>query len=249
MTDILNYGGGRQTVALCLLIARGIWLPPDRIVIADTGREKRSTWDYLEAYTRPLLKPLGLEIEIAPRTLATVDLYSHNGTLLMPVFTATGKLSAYCSSEWKREVVARHLRASGVSSGVNWIGFAADESKRIKSQSRGKWSIRFPLIELMLTKENCQRIILDHGWPLPPPSSCWMCPNMGNAEWREIRDNRPDEFVAACVLDEELRTEDIERGGSGVYLHASRVPLRLADLDASDRRDPSRQCGLGTCFV
>jgi hypothetical protein len=32
---VLNYGGGRQTVAICILIARGILPKPDRIVIAE----------------------------------------------------------------------------------------------------------------------------------------------------------------------------------------------------------------------
>ena len=48
------------------------------------------------------------------------------------------------------------------------------------------------------------------------------------------------------ALDEELRDAD-ERGG--VYLHAQRVPLADADLDVEDRNAPTRQCGLGMCFV
>lgn len=38
--EILNYGGGRQTVAMCILIKRGVLPRPDHIIIADTGREK-----------------------------------------------------------------------------------------------------------------------------------------------------------------------------------------------------------------
>lgn len=33
-----------------------------------------------------------MKVEIAPHTLATVDLYAGNGDLLLPVYTATGKL-------------------------------------------------------------------------------------------------------------------------------------------------------------
>jgi hypothetical protein len=35
----------------------------------------------------------------------------------------------------------------------------------------------------------------------------------------------------------------------GVYLHSQRVPLEQADLDTDDRKEPSRQCELGLCFV
>jgi hypothetical protein len=250
--QILSYGGGRQTVALCLLIHRGLLPQPDRIVIADTGREKRSTWDWMRDYTLPLLREIGLTIEVAPRELATVDLYARNGDLLLPVFTATGKLPGYCSNEWKARVVNRHLRATGVTTGVLWIGFTLDESERIKKSARGEpgaWPKRYPLTELMLTKANCVRVIEDFGWPVPPTSACWMCPNMANEEWIEIRTNRPDEFAQACALDEEIRAEDLARGGSGVFLHHSRVPLAQADLDVPDRMGPSRQCGLGTCFI
>jgi 3'-phosphoadenosine 5'-phosphosulfate sulfotransferase (PAPS reductase)/FAD synthetase len=102
---VLNYGGGRQTVAICLLIAKGILPKPDRIVMADTGRENPTTFEYLDKYVQPLLREHGMQVEIAPRSLAKVDLHSHKGDLLIPAFTKTGKLSAFCSGEWKRDVV------------------------------------------------------------------------------------------------------------------------------------------------
>lgn len=247
--DVLSYGGGRQTIALCVLVARGILPRPDRAVIADTAREARSTWDYLDAYTRPLLATVGLDVEIAPHGLATVDLYSHQGTLLLPVWTATGKFSAFCSSEWKRDVIRRHLRAAGIgpeTTVTNWIGFAFDERRRIKGEDSHLWQRRYPLVELGLTKADCQVIIADEGLPLPPSSSCWMCPHRSNAEWRHVRDNLPEQWQEAIALDEAIR-EDDER--HAVYLHQSRVPLWRADLDAADRKEPNRQCSLGLCMV
>lgn len=267
--EILNYGGGRQTVAECVLVKRRILPKPDRIIIADTGREKSSTWDYLTEVTQPLLASIGLSAEIAPRALAYVDIYGLNGDLLLPVFTPTGKLSAFCSDEWKGQVVKRylHLLSLGYTPTeiatlsesrvreemkrrieerfTNWIGFAWDERKRIK----GTEGRKFPLCDLMLTKADCIKIIQDEGLPLPPPSSCWMCPNMPNEEWRYIRDNYPGDFEQACQIDDEVRTEDLERGNGGVWLHESRVPLRQANLDVDDRKGPARQCGLGLCMI
>lgn len=244
--QVLNYGGGRQTAAMCVLIAQGKIPRPDRIVIADTGREKTSTWEYLEEIVRPLLAPLGLEVEIAPRALAYVDLYGHNGGLLLPAYTRTGKLSAYCSTEWKARVVRRYLTGGGATGEiVNWIGFAWDERGRVK----GETGRAFPLIDRMLTKADCLQILTDAGLPLPPPSSCYMCPNMRDSEWRYVRDHYPADFELACQLDEEIRAEDLDRGGSGVWLHYSRVPLRDADLEAQDDSRHARQCGLGLCFI
>lgn len=253
MTDsmtYLSYGGGRQTVALCVLIARGVLPRPDQIIAADTGREARSTWAYLDDHVRPLLAPLGLAVEIAPHALATVDLHGLNGDLLLPAWTATGKLPTFCSTEWKARVVQRYLRGQGVTAGTtvtSLIGYSHDERHRIRgNHGDGCWRRAFPLVDLGLTKADCQIIIADQGLPLPASSSCWMCPHRSNAQWRHVRDNLPDQWQEAIALDAAIR-EDDERGA--VYLHQSRVPLAEADLDATDRREPMRQCSLGLCMV
>lgn len=265
--NVLSYGGGWQTTGILVLIAQGKLPRPDRIVIADTGRERKTTWRYLESVARPQMQAIGLEIEIAPRNLAYVDIYAHNGDLLLPVYTKTGKLSAFCSNEWKARVVKRylHLTALGCEeiaalsradveramrqsveySATNWIGFTYDERDRIKG-STGRW---FPLVEMMLTKADIKTIIRTAGWPDPTSSACWMCANLDNAEWRNIRKNDPADFEAACQLDEEIREHDLFNGGTGVWLHHSRVPLREADLEVEDRKESGRQCGLGLCFV
>ena len=240
--NILSYGGGRQTAALCELIRQERYPRPDRIVIADTGREKQSTWDYLEEIMQPRMAAIGLPIEIAPRSLAYVDLYAHNGDLLVPVYTKTGKLPAFCSNEWKQRVVQRYIKEPYTA----WIGFAFDERKRVKSETNRT----YPLIDLMLSKADCLQVLEDAGMPVPPPSSCWMCPNMRDAEWLQIQREYPADFQRAIDLDVELRTEDIDRGGSGVWLHHSRQPLGDVIFDvADDSRHAARQCALGMCFV
>jgi len=243
----LSYGGGRATVAMCILVADGILPKPDNITIADTGREARSTFDYLDEFVRPMLSPLGLSVDIAPHSLATVDLYSHKGTLLVPAFTKTGKLDTYCSSEWKAMVIQRHLRSKGYEAANIWIGYTVDEAaSRISPDKTKCWTKVYPLVERMLTREDCETIIKRRGWPLPPRSSCFMCPHRSNEEWRLIRDKYPDQWAEACRIDNEIREED-EMGG--VWLHASRVPLSEADIERNDRREPLRQCGLGGCFT
>lgn len=246
---VLNYGGGRQTVAICLLIAKGVIPKPDRIVMADTSREKPTTFDYLEAYTRPLMREHGVEIEIASREHATVDLYSHKGTLLIPAYHPTGKFSAYCSGEWKRDVVERYLRQQGVTGGTTLLGFSYDEKKRWSRSidtERHNHRVACPLVDLMITTQACLAIIENHGWPAPHVSSCWMCPNQKNEEWAWTKEHRPDLFAEACRIDQEVRENDDE---GGVWLHHSKVPLAEADLTIVEKPGVVRQCSLGTCFV
>ena len=252
-TEILSYGGGTQTVAMCVLIALGKLPKPDYVIAADTGREMPSTWEYADTYMRPLLASVGLDLHLAPHTLATVDLYAHNGDLLLPVHTNTGKLPTYCSGEWKREVCRRYARTV-LGTGTDlvwWIGYSLDEMRRVRTvrdetgRAIADDERRYPLIDLMLTKADCLHIIETAGLPLPRKSRCWMCPHQDNAEWQEVRAH-PGLWRQAVELDQEIRDAD-ERGG--VYLHAQRVPLELADLDANDRREPNRQCAFGLCFV
>lgn len=241
-TEILSYGGGVQTIAMCVLVATGRLPRPDYVIAADTGREMPTTWTYAREYAAPLLARVGLDLHIAPHDLATVDLYGKNGDLLVPVFTSTGKLPTYCSTEWKGRVVARYARrVLGVEGEiVNWIGFSLEERRRVK----GEAGRRYPLLDLLLTRADCERIILDAGLPLPSKSRCFICPHQTAAEWAEVR-AQPALWAEAVAVDEEVREAD-ERGA--VYLHASRRPL--SEVTPDDRaEEPHRQCGLGLCFV
>ena len=246
--NVLSYGGGKQSVAMCVLASEGILPKPDYIVIADTSREARSTWDYLRDYMQPYLAQHDLHVDVVSHDLSTVDLYGKNGDLLLPAYTERGKLPTFCSTEWKARVVKRWLRARGVERCYMWIGFSMDEADRVKhSKDDEGWCRRtYPLLDLMLSRSDCDTIIARAGLPLPVKSACHMCPHRTNEEWRFIRDNYPDQWREAIAVDEEVREADLQ---GGVYLHKSRVPLAEADLDADDSKDKARQCGLGFCFI
>src|SRR5947207_241734 len=96
-----SYGGGTQSIAIALLVGGGKLPKPDIIVFADTGMEATETFEYTREYVSPFLATLGLKIEIVGQELAKVGLYSHKGELLTPSYTETGKLSTFCSKEWK----------------------------------------------------------------------------------------------------------------------------------------------------
>jgi len=228
-----SYGGGTQSAAITVLIAQGRLPKPEVAVIADTGREATETWDYLREHIQPLLDSVSVKIHIASHKLATVDLYGHNGDLLLPAFTRTGKLQTFCSMEWKAYVVQRWLRAQGFGPKKpvkTWIGFSLDEVSRVKD-GRVKWQqLHWPLlldISPALTREDCKRVVIDAGLPSPPKSSCKMCPHRQNDQWQRLKNSYPQDWAEAVKLDEEIRTKDREQG---VYLHFSRQPLAQADL-------------------
>lgn len=119
------------------------------------------------------------------------------------------------------------------------------------------WQVKvYPLLGYRLhpdrTKERDERFAECHRWdrddaknwlakvwPWPVPrSACICCPYRTNEEWREMRDHAPAEFAQAVEFDETVRQGyldgDLARRGriaGRVYLHRTRVPLAMADLD------------------
>lgn len=215
-----SYGGGVQSAAVAVLVKTGKLPAPDHIVIADTGREAQATWDYMHGVIEPYL---GRSISVASHDLATVDLYSNNGDLLIPAFTETGKLPTFCSTEWKKRVVRRWLRDLGVSQCQMWLGISTDEVPRAKPSGVDWIDNRFPLLfDFPMTRGEARQSVISAGLPEPPRSSCWCCPHRQDEEWRSLP---ADEFQKAIDLEASLREKD-----PGVFLHRNRIPLGQVDL-------------------
>lgn len=238
--SVWSCGGGTQSAAIAALIVKGQLPKPDYSLIVDTERERSATWDYFARTLQPALAAVGVDLVRVPKSAhATVDLYGGNGDLLLPAFTATGKLPTFCSNEWKRRVVKRYLAANGVKRCVLWLGMSAEESKRVRISSES-WAVHaFPLFDMWLTRQDCIDLVTSMGWPPPPRSSCWMCPNMGPDEWTSLP---PADLEKACALEDEIRAKD-----ANLYLHPTRKPLREADLGASNGEETG--CLHGVCFV
>ena len=251
-TTIWNCGGGTQSTAMAILIATGHIPKPDLAVIADTERERSSTWEYLDRYTMPMLTAAGVTLHRVPKSrYATVDLWGgkDGDTLLIPAFTDQGgdigKMPAFCSNEWKSRVVQRWATIEhGVRLGENWIGYSTDEARRYANAKPldGKWTRRYPLVEARISRGMCYRIVEKHGWPKPPHSSCWMCPNHAEEEWREIKSD-PADFERVKQFEAEIQARDPH-----AWLHSSCAPID--DVDFDPRQNVMfGGCESGQCFV
>jgi hypothetical protein len=236
---VWSYGGGRQSVALAVLVRDGKLPRPEVVVFADTGREDSATMDYHRANVASFLP-----LEVAAHDLSTVDLY-RGDTLLIPAFTATGKLPTYCSVEWKRRVVHRFLRQRGYGPKrpvTMWLGISTDEFERARTSDVGWITNAYPLIDLVLSRTDCERIIADAGLPPAPKSSCWMCPFRSREQWNDLRANRPGDWNKAVALDDAIRAVD-----PNVFVHRDRVPLR--DVVGSTKNDAEESCQTEFCWT
>lgn len=187
---------------------------------------------------------LGMTLEIARHELATRDLYSPNGMLLIPAYTATGKFSTFCSSEWKRAVNRRYLRSIGYGPDnpiTLWFGMSLDETDRLRVSDVDWIQNYYPLcFDVKLRRHECLLQIERFGLPKPPKSACWMCPNRDDKEWQEMKDNEPGDWQKALDFDKETRAKDKYQA---IYLHDQRVPLDQVVLQPDKPRPPM----LGEC--
>lgn len=232
--DILSYGGGLQSAATLVLIHQGRLPKPERIVIADVGKEVASTWGNLERYARPLMASAGLEIEVVGQEWATDGMLSQKGDMLMPVFTQDAALPPFCSDKWKRRVIFRYLRSLGYGPKKPirmWLGISTNEVGRARLSDVGWVEHYYPLLfGVPMSRHACHMLVTQFfGIEKWAKSRCYDCPYQNNEEWAEIT---TEERQKAISQDRLLRTHDIQRGGSGVFLHKSRVPLEDADLSA-----------------
>ena len=246
-TQVWASGGGVQSAAIAALIVQGR-LRPDLCVIVDTEREQSTTWAYMDEVITPALSKVGVTLHrVRKSDFEHRDLHSSTGTLLLPVYTTknggVGKLTNYCSSYWKREVIKRWATSQGVKLAETWLGISVDEMRRIQADRGNKWKNRYPLIELGLNRGQCEGLVMAMGWPRPPRSSCYQCPNHTQVEWRDIRDNKPADWQAAVKFDRELRLLDPH-----AFIHSDAVPLDQANLDDANGV-LFGHCDSGHCFV
>jgi hypothetical protein len=248
--QVWSCGGGTQSCAIAALIIRGQLPKPDFAVFANTGREVGYTLQYLDEVLKPQLLKAGVRLhEVNSSAFRSVDLWSgeENDSLTIPAFStvndATAKLPNFCTGEWKTRVIDRWLRTKGVGAGcyVKWIGFSIDETPRVLRVQKSQQDTRFPLVELHMSRRNCIQLVEEGmGWPPPPRSRCWCCPNQGDSEWRTLS---PEEFQKAVQIE-----RDIQKVDPHAWLHRSCVPLDQVDFSQPEDLF-SRPCDSGVCFI
>ena len=253
--QLWSSGGGTQSTAIAVLILQGRLPKPDLAVIADTGREKASTWAYLQDYVEPALAAIGVHIHrIKKNNYGAPDIVAFNGKdVLMPMWTRQngdlGKMKTMCSTEWKQRPVRRF--ASGEYPAAQfrvWMGMSYDEPKRIKPTLEEKWLNWYPLFDMRLTRSDCIDLVQAYGWPIPPQSSCWMCPNRRAQQWKAMSIENPQEFLKAVALEDEIR----EGHDDQMFFHEYGVPLAQAVLMTPPEQPKlfdTERCDSGQCFL
>lgn len=266
---ILSLGLGLQSVTLALMSAGGELPMLDAAIFADTGDEKRATYEYLDYLRERVPFPVIVAKRPGPSLgdyqLETVGL-EKSGRSLIPYHTidadgSTAMLPKQCNSDWKKRVVHREIarlvrertgtdRLPAAPVVEEWLGMTRDELTRISTSEKRYIHHRYPLVEepRRFVRGQCTKWLLDRNFRLPPRSACKFCPFQSNEEWRDMHDNHPVDFAEAVAFDVATRSPHLGFEGSA-FIHRQRVPLSQADLSRPEDfgQTSAFGCGDGIC--
>lgn len=268
---ILNLGAGVQSTTLYLMFMQGVIKPQiDYAIFADTGEEPEAVYNHL-AWLQSLNGPpilvrsggrLGDDLINGVRAKGA----GQNRFATIPAFVADNLKGSpamqmrQCSRDYKINVIERAIRRDvlGLAPGqrtpkgvkvTQCFGISLDEAGRAKRiqenarKMRKPFYVRFPLIELFMTRANCLDWLIRFGG-VPhetPRSACVFCPFHSDYEWDRIRREDPAGWARAVEIDYALRRGGTvaKRGLEGVlYTHRSCLPLDQVQFDT--RPDPRK---------
>ncbi|MFN8468258.1 MAG: hypothetical protein U0X20_22050 [Caldilineaceae bacterium] len=243
---VFSFGGGVQSTAVLVLAARRE-VDFQTFVFCNVGEDSENpdTLTYVEQYARPYAEAHGLEfVELRKRVYGGPESLLHytcrrKRQVPLPCWLRSGtNCNRTCTYEFKIRVVGsftvrRGARRKNVA--INGMGISTDEAHRCRTYSVIPWQMpNYPLIDLNLSREDCERLIASEGLPVPPKSSCWFCPFHRPEQWVELRAQHPDLFERALELEDMLNRRRELLGRDPVSLHASGLPLGMA----VDRQEP-----------
>jgi hypothetical protein len=260
---LLSLGAGVQSSTLALMASAGELGPmPHAAIFADTGNEPRATYAYLDWLMEP--GRLAFPVHIVRRDKTLIEaLFAGEEAARIPFHVGAGGLGGrQCTRNWKlrpiRQETRRIIGASprsflAAETVESWVGISTDEIFRLKPSGVAYIHNRHPLVEIGMDRKGCLAWLQERGHRIPPKSSCIFCPYRRNAQWKAMKEQDPEEFAEACAIDERLRApEQVKRFRGELFIHQSRTPLALANLDPkADAKQPdlfNNECE-GICGV
>jgi hypothetical protein len=169
---------------------------------------------------------------------------SHLGVKTPPLFLRSdngkvGMLTRQCTGSYKKEAMRSAIREllsvpphSWMRNRVEiWLGITTDESHRLNNSSGVLWQVnRFPLVEQNLSRQDCIDWLRDHGHPIPPKSACLGCPYRSDADLKDMKTNRPEEWKSVVEVDRAIRS-GINCIKKPLFIHRSLQPIENIEFD------------------
>jgi hypothetical protein len=246
MLNAISLGAGVQSSTMALMAAAGEIEPmPDCGIFSDTQAEPLAVYRWLDWLEKQLPFPVyRVTAGNLTKTIGSKRPHGQFRIVPIPAFVKNptgemgGLINRSCTRDFKIDPIRRKVRelvgltrkrSPKTPVVTQWIGISLDEAHRMKP-SREPWQeMRWPLIELRITRTDCLQWMRQHGFPEPPKSSCIYCPFHSDQQWRNLT---AEERESANLVDESLRSHPSgEYRTKGVlFLHRSGKPLREIDF-------------------
>lgn len=261
----LSFGGGVQSTALMILSAKRLkgCGKATAAIFADTGGELPATYDHIhrmQEFGDKHKLPLFITTKGNLEEDVLVGVGKSHASIPAFIKTPTGRgvQRRLCTYDFKlmaiisktRELLGleKGERAKGVYKTQAMMGISFDEVVRMKP-SKTEWITNiYPLVDARLTRQDCKEIIKEHGFEVPPRSSCYFCPYHRDRYWAWLKKTYPDQFDRAVEFDKKLRNSQPGLIGEA-FLHDSLKPLSEIDFDEKQRELGFNNECEGSCGV
>ena len=234
---VLGFGGGVNTVAQ-LLREPEVY---DYAIFADVGAEEPPTYEYIDKYVKPFCEEKGIKF---------VMVRSHRGTLeehcrkkkILPIIARR-----WCTDNFKIEPVNKFirgtLRATAEHPVILDMGFTIDEATRAAGDDKVKHAYQnYPLVDAKITREDCYKIIREHGWEIPAKSACDFCMFHGPRYFQQLSKDNPRRFGEIMAMEENCA------GFPKLSIIPGTTLRKLRDSGGAYANTMDQYCTSGTCF-
>lgn len=182
---LVAFGGGTDSTAMLIEMARRGEDPPHAILFADTGAEHPHTYTHVETFSDWLEMSGYPRITVVRSPKETLEAMCLRLKVLPSVAygwkTCSQRFKLEPQEKWaNNDPVCKALWAGG-GLVTRLVGYEYGEERRVRPADK-KYSNRYPLIEWEMDRDACKAAILRAGIRLPGKSSCFFCPNMKKAE-------------------------------------------------------------------
>lgn len=191
---IVSYGGGVNSTAMLIGMVKNN-MKPNHILFADTGGEKKGTYDYIIYFNKWLKKQNFPQIEtVRYKTKHGEELTLKQDIINNETLPSIAFGFKTCSQKFKIQPQEKFIKENYPNQKIiHAIGFDFGEERRMKENPLKDHSNIYPLIQWQWTREKCVNEITSVGLCVPPKSSCFFCPNMKKHEVLDLTDEEKNE--------------------------------------------------------
>ena len=209
---VVSFSGGKDSTAMLLgMLERK--MPIDAIIFCDTGMEFPEMYDHIDLVEKRIQRPITrLKAELSFEYYLSETPCAKTARL---GYQWSSPLSRWCTRVLKDEPKAAYLRTVGEGrSVIEYVGLAADETRRMERKCNRKENKRYPLADWGMTEDDALRYCYDHGYDWGglyrhhKRVSCWCCPLQSLRALRSLYRYHPELWRRLRAMDD----REIERG-------------------------------------